>query len=179
MFSFTKEDGTKIQISFPDDHDYNEQTSEESDEEDDYDDYEDDYDEDEIEEHKNILRNIKNYLLVQKNKIHKLVNNLKNVFKKLIDKRVYSKQEFEKYKEQSLKYEKIKEYLDHTIHFDTKVNFEDVRQGEGTALLYRFPVSSELNVYMDEIDKKKLYNIVGIEIPDNPDKHYSTTKRES
>jgi hypothetical protein len=167
MFSFTKEDGTKIQISFPDDPDYNEQTSEESDEE-------DDYDEDEIEEHKNILRNIKNYLLVQKNKIHKLVNNLKNVFKKLIDKRVYSKQEFEKYKEQSSKYKEIKEYLEHTIHFDTKTNFQDVRQGEGAALLYRFPVSSELNVYMDEIDKKKLYNIVGIEIPDNPDKHYST-----
>ena len=169
MFSFTKEDGTKIQISFPDDHDYNEQTSEESDEE-------DDYDEDEIEEHKNILRNIKNYLLVQKNKIHKLVNNLKNAFKKLIDKRVYSKQEFEKYKEQSSKYKEIKEYLEHTIHFDTKTNFQDVRQGEGAALLYRFPVSSELNVYMDEIDKKKLYNIVGIEIPDNPNKHYSTIK---
>ena len=174
MFSFTKEDGAKIKISFPDDPDYDAQLSEESEDEDDNDnDYE--YKEDEIEKHKNILKNIKNYFYVQKNKIHKLINNFKNVFKSLIDKRVYSKQEFEKYKEQSLKYEKIKEYLYHTIHFDTKVNFEDVRQGKGTTLLYRFPVSREFNVYMDGIDKKKLYNMVGIEIPDNPNKHYSTT----
>ena len=176
MFSFTKEDDTKIKISFPDDPDYNEQISEEPDNEENYDDYENE--EGEIEKHKNILRNIKNDFYVQKNKIHKLINNFKNVFKSLINKRIYSKQEFEKYKEQSSKYKEIKEYLEHTIHFDTKTNFQDVRQGEGAALLYRFPVSSELNVYMDEIDKKKLYNIVGIEIPDNPNKHYSTINWE-
>lgn len=122
------------------------------------------------------MRNIKNDFYVQKNKIHKLINNFKNVFKSLINKRIYSKQEFEKYKEQSLKYKEIEKYLEHTIHFNIKTNFEDVRQGEGATLLYRFPVSRELNIYMDEIEKKKLYNMVGIEIPDNPNKHYSTVK---
>jgi hypothetical protein len=94
MFSFTKEDGAKIKISFPDDPDYNEQISEEPDNEENYDDYENE--EGEIEKHKNILRNIKNDFYVQKNKIHKLINNFKNVFKSLINKRIYSKQEFEK-----------------------------------------------------------------------------------
>ena len=175
MFSFTKEDGAKIKISFPDDPDYNEQLSEESEDED-YNDNDYEYEEDEIEKHKNILKNIKNYFYVQKNKIHKLINNFKNVFKSLIDKRIYSKQEFEKYKDQSLKYQEIEKYLEHTIHFDIKTNFEDVRQEAEDALLYRFPVSRELNVYMDEIDKKKLYNMVGIGIPDDPNKYYSTTK---